>query len=513
MMVNAFKYYVALALASCLLNLFASEAHAIERFVEFNSSIETRSQQSFKTSPQEKGSPLEAGTRAEILNFEKLSGGEFALQVRVLTGPKKGETVWIADRLTRTKLTWQEQPFATASPVTVVNANVPAKPLPPPAKVAAEKESVDIRPQMEAIDRINKTLTQVGDVRPIAPQDCATCTTPDLPSNRQKCEGVSSGYLENEMKWMYDNGDTLVRSMFGNRVNIPKATNPRCMEQAMMTFNHNARYPSCNPGDVTPKAFTGIKPCISDRYFNLTYNSFELAGYCMRALLPGAETDAGYKNIMNSILAQNAHESGFMMNAMSSTGASGIGQLTYGAVQDINRNQLAMVTESLKEHQDPLCRDLAKKYLSTPMTPGNTCGYVSLSGGNPMKNIIYGMAYYRTTRQFLDSQVFNQPTYRSRLTTLSPSELEKFKLDASTWAYNAGPAGIAHPLKSMILSTDMDRASYIDLRVRTRVAMRSTPHPANSSTRRVDETSNYLAKIETRFNNIKAAVPGGKCIQ
>ncbi|MGE0632881.1 MAG: hypothetical protein AB7O96_10755 [Pseudobdellovibrionaceae bacterium] len=374
---------------------------------------------------------------------------------------------------------------------------------------------VDPKHVIQVLDQATTSISNVGNIQPVAPEGtCELCGRADYPSNFAKCERATNGYYEKDVNRMAVEGSAIEQNLVKGNIGIQRVTNPMCVNN-FMTYGADFKY--CDAGGSVPAKVS--RPCTSEKLFNLTYNSFELAGHCLKGYLPGTETEDGFKRVMELLLAKNGIESSFNTNAVNpTTSAAGIGQFIPGgrsAIIDVNRRELNAMKAKLAAHSNPNCKQIAEKFLNKPMNEGNICTAISIADGNPMKNMLYGMAYYKMSRDELEVKVFKP--YAHQFTGLSTKELEQYKLDLAIWAHNAGPGGILYPMDYVVKDIAGERrTSYVELKEMTRLYMQRFPHPdyarSRNSASLIKSTSNYLFDLEKKYANVKKSVPGKKCI-
>lgn len=77
------------------LAMFLAAFSGQEKFVELEGYLNGRSSAAFRRSDKNVKTVLSAGTRGEIITYKKMKSGNYGLQVKVLSGPKKGEFMWV----------------------------------------------------------------------------------------------------------------------------------------------------------------------------------------------------------------------------------------------------------------------------------------------------------------------------------------------------------------------------------------------------------------------------------
>jgi hypothetical protein len=221
----------------------------------------------------------------------------------------------------------------------------------------------------------------------------------------------------------------------------------------------------------------------------------------MRDILPGASTEVGFKTVMRIFLGKYGQESNFNVNAVSPGGDWGIAQMNQaGAVKTLNGGEMALVRESLGEHADAKCRQLAEKYLKKPMKDAAGCDAISIASGNPMKNIIYGMANYSYSRKSLEKNVFKDSNYTKKWNGMSPAEIERVKVSTAVLAHNTGAGGAAAALKDALKGLASGKIPTYD---KLRNGMEAFYRRSTAG--------GYLDRIDKGLADIEKKV-GGSCI-
>jgi hypothetical protein len=312
----------------------------------------------------------------------------------------------------------------------------------------------------------------------------------------------------------------LVSEMLRQNVNTNAIIKPICTMMGMEAkFNSSSNsFRQCSSGNDIKRV---VRPCIDEDYFKLAHNSFNLVSSCMQGFVSPDATDADQKEDIRMTYAMINKESGFHINAASSTnskkiGAGGIGQLTDVAITDVNNKQLGNIRKMLDSSGDGQCRELSRLYLkgAPPMKPsaGEACGRVSLKDGNPFKNIIYTYAYLKVNKDYLNSLVFKK--YSAKFKGLPASELNEIKRAMMIWTHNTGIGGATTPMTALLNGpyrgkTVKDSKTFIK---QMEQFLKLSPNRANRSAGRIKETTNYFPGIQKILNNIENNAGGGSCL-
>ncbi len=170
-----------------------------EKYIELQGYLNARDSSSFHADDGNVVSILNTGTRGEILESKKMNSGNYGLRIKVMTGAKAGETVWVyydvkspALELYETKpTTWdqnQKEVAKTTQPEKAKSTKVTheTKALPDrsnetaaaplagslsrPAKATAARGGADGLTAAKLIERSNKEITKASQ------QPCAYCS-------------------------------------------------------------------------------------------------------------------------------------------------------------------------------------------------------------------------------------------------------------------------------------------------------------------------------------------------
>ncbi len=322
-------------------------------------------------------------------------------------------------------------------------------------------------------------------------------------------------YLESELQ-----SAPLNSGLLGDLMRAPIRSNsiikPICIQMGMNSkFGVSSKnFRQCTDNGSLRQAF---RPCISENYFKLVNNSFDIVSSCMKQFISPGATEETQNLDVRAVYALINVESGFHINAMSGTGAGGIGQFTSSAIQDVNDNELHDVRITLEGSKNPLCSRLSLDLLDSmqPIRPGKaqSCDRISLKNGNPVKNMLYTYAYLKGIKKDMDKVIFNNKNYRSKF-RMSEYDLNKIKRALMLWSHNTGPAGTWTPAKALLNTfyrgkTVTNADQFIQ---QMQQYMQKFPSNANKSSARRKETSHYFPSITKTLNDIENSVGGGSCV-
>lgn len=380
-------------------------------------------------------------------------------------------------------------------------------------------EEVDAAPVIEyALDKVTKSQniqSLLGLNSGVENRTCIDCMTA-APSNRYMTCTDKNNYLEKQLSETAA-GSSLLGAMIKQAPRSNSIIKTACIEMGMtQKFGQNSRnFKSC---DSNGRLSTAYRPCISENYFRVIQNSFDLVSSCMMNQISPGDSTAEQKKDVRAAYAMINIESGFHMNAMSGTGAGGIGQFTGSAIADVNKNEINSVRFNLEDSRDPRCVQMSHEMLDS-MTPmraeaQNSCDRISLQRGNPMKNMIYTYAYLKGVKKSMNRLVFDNKSYSGKFAKLSVEELNKIKRALMVWAHNSGTSGAWTPAKSLLNTVYRNKpvTSADEFINQMQSYMSKFPASANSSSSRRAETSRYFPEITKTLTQIENNVGGGTCV-
>lgn len=209
-----------------------------------------------------------------------------------------------------------------------------------------------------------------------------------------------------------------------------------------------------------PQSTKKTYSCVSESHHRLIHNSLSTVARCMKGFLLEDKKQLSAKSkidgvdpfasILNDMLGLYSAESGLQFNALSPTGAKGIGQLTGIAIEDVNqkffsgKNKLA---EYFSKHAEGSCQNLAKIIEKPYSSNTNRCEKLSLNDGNPAKNLIYSFAYRKIQEGYIRNS-FKNKFYKNKFS--NTDLFEAFIQKSTTWAYNPGAGGYAVQAKKAL---------------------------------------------------------------
>lgn len=322
-------------------------------------------------------------------------------------------------------------------------------------------------------------------------------------------------YLEKEMDGLSKKSG-LMAKIINSKVNPQAIIKPACMRMSMEAkFGISSKsFRQCSPNNKMSSAF---RPCISENYFKMITNSFNVVSTCLKEYMsPGASDDMQNLDVRAAYAMINI-ESGFHVNAMSGTGAGGIGQLTGPAITDSNKSEMSKVRAALESHPNAACSALSHEFLDSaePMRAdkGASCDRISIKKGNPVLNMIYSYAYLKWSKNAMNRVVLNDKRYKNKF-KMSEYEKQKIQRALMVWSHNTGPAGTWTPAMTLLNTVYRKKpVTNADAFIsELQQYMKKFPARANKSSARRAETSKYFPGITNLLNQIETNVGGGSCV-
>ncbi|MEZ0390622.1 MAG: hypothetical protein ACAH59_00300 [Pseudobdellovibrionaceae bacterium] len=429
------------------------------------------------------------------LNLYSVSGNPSVRKQTIETWAKDGKTV----RLKKATTPSQGQAAQTTRQTTAVVEN--KNPSRTDSKAVAQSV-------VQGIHQTNKSVsTAMGASHS---EVCMDCSKPSLVSYETACKNdPKQNYLENTLSGILNQSSDSAFYQSPQKEVIRTA----CIQRNMQTFVSSREfYRTCSPQQLSGGT-KAAKACLSENYVNITSKAFNLAADCLGDYVAGSESGKGQAAL--SIFSFMAQESGMHVNARSSTGAGGPGQMTGGAINAVNQD-MRNIKRHLENSKNPNCSQTLARALKNPLsTRGASCDRIRLDDGNPMKSMAYAFAYQAINRRVLDNVVFDEALFGKVISDELPkTQKDRLMMELSAWSHNTGPAGMTGtrsrpgPLIAQLRSYASRRAqlktkSDVDqFMTGLKDYMRRYAHPANSSASRVRETSNYYENIQKKMKMI-----------
>lgn len=234
-------------------------------------------------------------------------------------------------------------------------------------------------------------------------------------------------YLENRMRQM-------PAEYFQWHTNQYERSIPvSCVQFAQRNFS--GHYAICREEESQP-AISEVRPCLSENYVALAYNSFHDVMDCFNL-----DPKDFYLQIMI--------ESGFHINAINKTGMdSGISQFTANGIKKVTANNLVeRVRRILLESSRPSCQRISSIVGAVNIDAFSVqkrCSIISLPK-NPYKSMLFSYLHIMIDQILIEDAL-------SDLTEIQPALSSKIKRQLVFLSYNRGITGIRRLLKGYIES-------------------------------------------------------------
>lgn len=386
-----------------------------------------------------------------------------------------------------------------------------------PFKLGEQKEETApvIEHALDVTERANTIQKMLGRPGNSTNPNCANCSEPETDLRFMQCNSQND-YLEKDLNDELNSSHSPLGAILRMPLQTPSIIKPTCLRTSMESrFSANSRlFRECSANGQQKTAF---RPCISKNYFTLINNSFNVVSSCMKEFIAPGQSEDTQKLDVRAVFALINVESGFHLNATSTTGAGGIGQFTNPAIQDVNINELSDIRISLEGNPNKMCGEMSLNFLDSlePIRSGlkNSCDRTSVSNGNPVKNMIYTFAYLSGIKRDMERMIFSDKNYKGKF-NLSEYDLNKVKRALMIWSHNAGPAGTWTPVKSLLNTVYRGKKvtnpeTFIN---EVQQYMQKFPASANKSASRRKETSKYFPAITSTLKMIEDNVGGGSCV-
>lgn len=219
--------------------------------------------------------------------------------------------------------------------------------------------------------------------------------------------GASRNYLEGALgsqkisEWTAERAEeseSLPRKCIAFTLNsYPEIFTKEAVVQAKA--GESAAFVKCNGAESRPimtkddKRIPNPRPCVSEKFVNVTYNAYVDVMECLK-LDP------------KELLPKIYNESGFYMNAFGSFKDAGIGQMTGGAIKQVNEvypKYIKEMTQAAIANPGGACARILK-YKSLIATAkaetDNRCSLI-MPVQNPLRNLIYSAMLTRYNTQYV----------------------------------------------------------------------------------------------------------------
>ncbi len=343
-------------------------------------------------------------------------------------------------------------------------------------------------------DKLNQNLRAVTSGAQIS-STCKDCKV-DL-KTYPRCQ-ASNSYLLDDI--LHLSKDPKLSFLFAS--NQPEMIRASCVQRSMDQYPSSSQFFRDCAGGSSGKHHVP-KACTNENYVELTANSFNLAARCLSPEITGSSDHRENQEMSLQIFQLLTHESGLHMNATSHTSAAGPGQMTDDGISGANK-RLKYIRNRLTQSKDPGCQQLAQ-ILEKPLKADSKhfCDRISSGNGNPLKGMAYAFLYQYTTRDYLDSTVYDTKMFQYLIQNLSVTESARLKGALQIWAHNTGTAGMKVPLQRLVIDYVRQHKKIADVdRFLKELESTMRSHPAIGNRKRTGQTSKFYAATKSKMQNI-----------
>jgi hypothetical protein len=507
--------------------------------VELSAFLNARSEAKFRQSDENIIQTLQPGTRAEVKETKLFESGNYGICLKVIGSTEKQNCTWVyyngknpnmnlysvgGDPVKkRAQLArWnvhQLAPLQTTSPERATAA-ITIAPINGIQEAFKPVKSSTMGLAVDAHALFKSSLRNFSDIakpfsQALVPQtECRDCVKENL--TYAQCSD-SNNYLENSLSLAIRDPDlaAVLQSP------VRQIIRPACIQRSLYVFqNLKDGFKSCNQKSNSPNKSVE-KACISKDYVAVTAKSFNAVADCLGDFASGSASSKIETSL--EIFSLMAHESGLHANAVSTTGAGGVGQLTQDAITEVNQF-LPSIISHLNKKSDPVCSQSLSNILKTPLSgkKSQSCERIELSKDNPLKNMLYSFAYQGINRISIESKIFDSKTFENVISSQLPdSERERLITSITAWSHNTGRGVMLVPLRSQMVNylrnkkqvsnaddvdqflkdmkSSMSKYSYYNDELNSKSTSESKKRKLR---KRISETANYFQNIQSRMATI-----------
>jgi hypothetical protein len=465
--------------------------------IELSTWLNLRSSAQFRQSDNNRIRVLAPKTKLQVLQVKKLPSGNFALKVN--TGLENESASWIY--------------FNAANPsVSVYNQNnqpvylegiVTARRAITNRQVSAIIDADDGNQNAELVQKIEEgnVVARLLNPNPV----CKGCT--ENKASRFRCEPSNAekdlvSNIENQRP------DSLISQILKQGDQFTSNNFKKCVSTSIK--NAPGRFVYCN--GQNQKVALESRSCVQPVLESLSANSLGIATDCLADYygknMPVSNTNLK-KQFQEKMLRLLNFESGFHPNAMSPSSAGGVGQLTGVAIREINKSELGNIKNFINSQQKPSCKIISQAQLK-PMSDAksNFCDRVSADNENPLKNLIYTIAYQKLAQQEVTKILRARPEALALIESWPKEKQSEFIMNLSSWAHNAGPGGLGVTLlkylstanaKELLKQGDTNHI-YSNLKY---MMYANHVNYFKTSNARATEASSFHENIIAKYENLK----------
>ncbi len=357
----------------------------------------------------------------------------------------------------------------------------------------------------ETIARINEAVTTSPSLT-CPTGNCSGSLSPAEPLVRGNQCASNNSYLKNRISELLS--DQKLKTFF--EAPQKEIISLSCIKRNMDQFVDSPQYfQTCGSNG---KAHSSPQACIDDDYLKATSKSFNLAADCLGDFLIAKSLSGGLddrtreivkKQTSLSVFSLMAQESGMHINAVSSTGSAGPGQMTPGAIQDVNQN-ISRIKNHLTNSKNPSCKNTLMTDLQK-LNSGEKCERISPE--KMLSAMFYPFAYQALINEYLDKSIFSADRFKGIISDQLPvDQLTLFKTRLAAWGHNTGPNGIKVPIQNLLASYRTKGKTISNKQDIDNFFKELKPYVARANRKRQKETSQYFGKIQDK---VKIIAPTG----
>ena len=404
---------------------------------------------------------------AEISDVRILPSGNKALRIGVISGPNTGKKAWIYynikdpqfDVFSASMDSFDPIEEVTSAATSIKRPKVEVERITSKQDEATVKESKDLikydqlfltavkKHEQEMKDKAAKSFLKqtekaLNDLvigKETKENYCADCQdfafqSPLNDITFEKCS-TSNNDFEPNFKSAYDASMSIIK----NDVNSQEFSMAlKCINGGMQgSMKGTGGFYNC----PSPKSFlkeasrkASTRPCLSKSMVGSTAAEIFLASKCL-------DMD------LKSILPLLHHESRFIPNVKSVTGAGGIGQLTGVAIKEINRNLNRITSKYGKKPGCEYLKDIPQ------MHSGFICSRMHVPT-NPRQNVVFSMIYQKLLRDNKSKSPRKSVNtwLKKRTSPLTKNHRDQIEEMLLRTSYNSGPGTVLAAFNSFAAS-------------------------------------------------------------
>lgn len=297
-------------------------------------------------------------------------------------------------------------------------------------------EEVDLaKDTMKRISEIQTTVKNTGipaeyTDAPTLP-GCTECSrTASINPRFEQCSD-KNGYFED---FLASTNNPKIKVLQDHQ---PASSTIACVAESIRETTSD-KYVYCPQGN-RPYLGSVSKPCASEKLVKTVASAFELTTECLADYVDPSinQSKSQKEDFRRSMYQLINHESRFVVNGKSHTGAGGLGQLVGGLITDVNRREFSNIQNYIKSSPNSACQKLAQDNYE-PMNGGRPevagCDRMTLEKG-PQLNLMYTLAHMKIIRDQIRGTVES--------TGIEEPAKSHLMNQVAVWGHNVGSGGIA----------------------------------------------------------------------